>query len=145
MATILAHLKVREGAERAFEDISRDLYRASHAGEDGLLRYEYWRGSEPRTYYTLLSFVDFAAFIAHQTSDHHEAASPRLGAVLEGIRLEWVDPIDGASPLPATNAQDLSQAADALTRVYAERFAARVAPWWADLRSDGSNRTTVET
>lgn len=145
MATILAHLKVREGAERAFEDISRDLYQASHAGEDGLLRYEYWRGSEPRTYYTLLSFVDFAAFIAHQTSDHHEAASPRLGAVLEGIRLEWVDPIDGASPLPATNAQDLSQAADALTRLYAERFAARVAPWWADLRSDGSNRTTVET
>lgn len=145
MATILAHLKVREGAERAFEDISRDLYRASHAGEDGLLRYEYWRGSEPRTYYTLLSFVDFAAFIAHQTSDHHEAASPRLGAVLEGIRLEWVDPIDGASPLPATNAQDLSQAADALTRLYAERFAARIAPWWGDLRSDGSNRTTVET
>jgi len=135
VATILAHLKVREGSERAFEEISRGLYEASHAGEKGLLRYEYWRGSEPRTYYTLLAFDDFASFIAHQTSDHHEAASPKLGGVLEGLRLEWVDPVDGASPLPATNAQDLSQAADALTRLYAERFAAQVAPWWGQLRS----------
>lgn len=134
MATILAHLKVKEGSERAFEEISRDLYQASHAGEEGLLRYEYWRGSEPRTYYTLLSFVDFAAFIAHQTSDHHEAASPKLGAVLEGLRLEWVDPLVDASPLLPTEAQDLSAAEDALTRLYAQRFAAQVAPWWTPLR-----------
>lgn len=134
MATILAHLKVKEGSERAFEEISRDLYQASHAGEEGLLRYEYWRGSEPRTYYTLLSFADFAAFIAHQTSDHHEAASPKLGAVLEGLRLEWVDPLDDASPLLPTEAQDLSAAEDALTRLYAQRFAAQVAPWWIPLR-----------
>lgn len=134
MATILAHLKVKEGSERAFEEISRDLYQASHAGEEGLLRYEYWRGSEPRTYYTLLSFVDFAAFIAHQTSDHHEAASPKLGGVLEGLRLEWVDPLADASPLLPTEAQDLSAAEDALTRLYAQRFAAQVAPWWTPLR-----------
>jgi quinol monooxygenase YgiN len=139
VATILAHLKVKEGHERAFEDISRALYQASHAGEEGLLRYEYWRGSEPRTYYTLLSFVDFAAFIAHQTSDHHEAASPQLGSVLEGLRLEWVDPIEGASPLVATHAQDLSQAENALTRLYAERFAARIANWWQELRGDEPN------
>jgi len=134
VATILAHLKVKEGSERAFEEISRDLYQASHAGEEGLLRYEYWRGSEPRTYYTLLSFVDFAAFIAHQTSDHHEAASPKLGGVLEGLRLEWVDPLVDASPLLPTEAQDLSAAEDALTRLYAQRFAAQVAPWWTPLR-----------
>jgi len=134
VATILAHLKVKEGSERAFEEISRDLYQASHAGEEGLLRYEYWRGSEPRTYYTLLSFVDFAAFIAHQTSDHHEAASSKLGGVLEGLRLEWVDPLVDASPLLPTEAQDLSAAEDALTRLYAQRFAAQVAPWWTPLR-----------
>jgi quinol monooxygenase YgiN len=134
VATILAHLKVKEGSERAFEEISRDLYQASHAGEEGLLRYEYWRGSEPRTYYTLLSFVDFAAFIAHQTSDHHEAASSKLGGVLEGLRLEWVDPLVDASPLLPTEAQDLSAAEDALTRLYAQRFAAQVATWWTPLR-----------
>lgn len=134
MATILAHITVRPGSEAEFESISRDLYAQSHATEDGLLRYEYWRGSEPNTYYTLLSFRDFAAFIAHQTSEHHESASPRLGGVLAGLRLEWLDPVDGAAPLPRTEAQDLSHVADELTRLYAERFAARIAPWWASVR-----------
>lgn len=135
MATILAHISVRPGAEAAFEAISRDLYAESHAGEDGLLRYEYWRGAEAGTYYTLLSFRDFASFIAHQTSEHHEAASPKLGAVLTGLRLEWLDPVEGASPLPRTESQDLSHVADELTRLYAERFAARIAPWWATVRT----------
>ncbi|MSO58867.1 MAG: hypothetical protein EXQ63_00885 [Ilumatobacteraceae bacterium] len=134
MATILVHIVIRDGHEAEFEAIARDLHRASHAGEKGLLRYEYWRGSEPRSYYTLLSFVDFATFIAHQTSEHHETASPQLGPMVESLRLEWVDPVDGASDLPATNAQDLSAASDELTRVYAGRFAASVAPWWGPLR-----------
>lgn len=135
MATILAHITVRPGSESDFEAISRELYETSHESETGLLRYEYWRGSEPGSYYTLLSFVDFASFIAHQTSDHHEEASPKLGQVLTGIRLEWIDPVDGAAPLPRTEAQDLSAAADELTRRYAERFAARVAPWWQTVRN----------
>ena len=134
MATILAHITVKPGSESAFEAISRDLYAASHAGEEGLIRYEYWRGSEPGTYYTLLAFRDFASFIAHQTSEHHEAASPQLGSVLAGLRLEWVDPMQGASPLPSTEAQDLSGSTDELTRAYAKRFAAQVAPWWAEHR-----------
>ncbi len=134
MATILAHISVRSGAEAEFEEISRELYERSHAGEDGLIRYEYWRGSEPSTYYTLLSFRNFETFIAHQTSDHHEEASPRLGSVLAGIRLEWVDPVDGASPLPRTESQDLSHVEHELTRLYADRFAARISPWWGPLR-----------
>lgn len=136
MATILAHISVKSGSEARFEEISRDLHRASHAGEQGLLRYEYWRGAEPGTYYTLLSFSDFASFIAHQTSEHHEAASPQLGSVLSGLRLEWVDPIVGASDLPPTEAQDLSGSTDELTRAYAKRFAAQIAPWWGPLRRD---------
>lgn len=135
MATILAHITVKEGSEAAFEQISRDLFGTSHETETGLLRYEYWRGSEPRTYYTLLSFVDFAAFIAHQTSDHHEEASPRIRDVVQDIRLEWLDPVEGASPLGRTVPQDLSGAADDLTRRYGKIFAAQVAEWWLPLRS----------
>ncbi len=135
MATILVHIVIRDGYEADFEVIARDLYQASHAREVGLLRYEYWRGSEPRSYYTLLSFVDFATFIAHQTSEHHETASPQLGPMVESLRLEWVDPIAGAADLPETNAQDLLTATDELTRVYAGRFAAHVAPWWETLRN----------
>ena len=134
MATILAHLQVKPGAEARFEQIARDLYAGTHAHEPGVRRYEYWRGAEPGSYYTLLSFDDHRTFIAHQTSEHHEAASPRLGEVLSGIRLEWVDPIAGAADLPATEHQDAPADADDLTRRYTDRFAAQVAAWWSALR-----------
>lgn len=130
MATILAHLTVKPGAEAQFEAIARDLYRNTHALETDVLRYEYWRGAEPGTYYTLLSFRDFPAFLVHQTSDHHETASPRLGAVLAGLRLEWLDPVPQASPLPPTQSAPIAPDADELTRQYAERFAVQIAAWW---------------
>ncbi len=130
MATILAHITVRAGEEQRFETIARSLYTATHDTETGVRRYEYWRGAEPRTYYTLLAFDDFVTFIGHQTSPHHESASPDLGAVLESIRLEWVDPIEGASPLPRTASQSMPADADELTQKYARRFAAQIAAWW---------------
>jgi hypothetical protein len=99
-----------------------------------VLRYEYWRGAAPRTYYTLLAFADFRAFLEHQTSDHHEAASPALRDVVESIRLEWVDPVHGASELPPTAVQEVAAGADALTTDYAARFAPDVADWWQQLR-----------
>lgn len=134
MATILAHLRIRPGDEARFEAIAQRLYAATHDHETGVRHYEYWRGSEPRTYYTLLSFDDFQTFIAHQTSEHHETASPEIGAVVESLRLEWVDPIAGASDLPPTEHQPAADGADALTVTYTDRFAAEVAEWWSSLR-----------
>jgi quinol monooxygenase YgiN len=134
MATLLAHITVREGCEREFEEIARTLFTATHAHEHGVIHYEYWRGAAPRTYYTLLAFDDHRAFIRHQTSDHHESASPALGRLIEGLRLEWVDPIAGASPLPATEMQPCPDGADALTQAYTDRFAAQIAEWWSDQR-----------
>jgi len=130
MATILAHLTVKPGEEARFEAIARDLYRETHSHEHGVLRYEYWRGAQPGTYYTLLSFRDFPTFIVHQTSEHHETASPLLGQVLAGIRLEWLDPVPEASPLPPTRSEDVGPDADELSRTYAERFAVQIAAWW---------------
>ncbi|MEI6496558.1 MAG: antibiotic biosynthesis monooxygenase [Actinomycetota bacterium] len=130
MATILAHLQVKPGEEERFEQIARTLYAATHTHETGVRRYEYWRGAAPGSYYTLLAFDDFRTFIGHQTSPHHESASPDLGEVLTSIRLEWVDPIDGASPLPRTATQDMPADADELTAKYARRFAAQIAAWW---------------
>lgn len=134
MATILAHLRIRSGAEERFEAIARRLYAATHDHETGVRHYQYWRGSEPRTYYTLLAFDDFQTFITHQTSDHHEAASPDLGAVIESLRLEWVDPIDGASDLPPTEHQPAPEGAADLVVAHTDRFAAQVAEWWSTLR-----------
>ncbi len=134
MATLLAHITVRPGAEREFEDIARTLYERTHALEHGVRHYEYWRGAAPRTYYTLLAFDDHRAFITHQTSDHHEVASPVIGQLVERIRLEWVDPIDGASELPATDMQEAIDGADDLVLAYTGRFAAAIAEWWLALR-----------
>jgi len=134
MATILAHITIRAGGEERFEAIARDLYARTHRDETGVRRYEYWRGADPRTYYTLLSFDDHRTFIAHQTSAHHEDASPALGEVIEGMRLEWIDPILGASDLPPTEVQEALEGADELTLAYTDRFAAAVADWWRELR-----------
>ena len=130
MATILAHINVRSGSEARFEEIATELYRSTHSTEDNVLRYEYWRGQEAGRYYTLLAFPDFAGFLTHQTSPHHEHVAAELGKVIETIRLEWLDPIVGAAPLPPTVAQDVAADADELTAMYAKRYAAVIAPWW---------------
>ena len=137
MATILARIRVREGFEARFESIAKALHRDTHASETGVRRYEYWRGSDPRTYYSLLAFDDYAAFLRHQTSDHHEDATGTLREVMEDIRLEWVDPVADASDLPATAHQAPPPDADELTRTYAKLFAAQVADWWKPLRDAG--------
>jgi quinol monooxygenase YgiN len=134
MATLLAHITVKPRAEARFEAIARELFERTHAEEPNVLRYEYWRGADERTYYSLLSFPDHRGFIVHQTSDHHEVASPLIGAVVESIRLEWVDPIAGAGDLPPTDVQSAPEGADELTAKYAEQYAAKVADWWLALR-----------
>lgn len=134
MATLLAHITVKPGYEGNFEEIARDLYARTHADEPDVRRYEYWRGTDPRTYYTLLSFDDHHAFIGHQVSDHHEEASPKIGEAVESLRLEWVDPIAEASSLTATEMQPAPDGADDLTVAYTDRFAAEVADWWLNQR-----------
>ena len=136
MATMLAHITVREGREAEFEAIARRIYEATHRLEPFVLRYEYWRGAAPRTYYTLLSYPDFLSFIVHQTSDYHEEASPEFRPVFESFKIEWVDPIARACPLVATEPQDAPADADELTARYAQQFRAEVAPWWAPLRAE---------
>ena len=135
MATLLAHIRVRPGMEARFEEIARDLYRATHEREADVRRYEYWRGAEPSTYYALESFDDLAGFVAHQTSEHHEAARPGVGEVIEDIRLEWVDPLPTASPLVATATAATPPDATELERSCYERFAgARMQARWDQVR-----------
>lgn len=134
MATLLAHITVKPGKERAFEEIARSMYDATHANEHGVRRYEYWRGAAERTYYTLESFDEYVGFLRHQTSEHHESAGPGFGDVIESLRLEWVDAMEGASPLTPTVAQEPPADASELMRQYAVRHAVQIAPWWGPLR-----------
>ena len=138
MATILAHIKIKPGSEARFESVVRKLYAQSHAGEQALRRYEYWRGQEPGTYYCLLAFDDFLGFMAHQASPHHETAAPLLIDALADMKLEWVDPIQDASPLPASVPQQVPDTASDLVKRYAEMFPVAEAAWWSALRSASS-------
>ena len=130
MATLLAHIQVNPGSEAEFEAIATELYGETHQKERGCLRYEYWRGAEAGFYYALLSFDDFRAFLRHQLSHHHEAASPRIGEICRSVRLEWVDPVQGCSSLPSTRMQSLPKDADAKTERYHDLFAAVIQDWW---------------
>ena len=130
MATLLAHIQVKKGCEADFEEIAAGLYRETHAQESGCLRYEYWRGAEPGFYYALLAFDDFHAFLRHQTSDHHESASPRIGDTCENVKLEWIDPVESSSPLSPTRLQELPHAADEKTTLYHKVYAVVVQDWW---------------
>lgn len=134
MATILAHIRVKPDNEASFEQTIRRLYAASHGSEPGLRRYEYWRSQEAGLYYCLLSFDDFRAFLSHQCSDHHEAAVAPLMAQIGAMKLEWVDPVQGAAPLPLTRAQPVDASAGELVRKYAQMCPVQEADWWLPLR-----------
>ena len=133
MATILAHIRVQDGKEAVFEDIASEMYRATHELESGVRRYEYWRGEQPGMYYCLLSFDDFRSFLAHQTSEHHEA--PDWTSVLADIRLEWVDPLPRGSDLPATEPQEVEEGASDLVKEYATAYAVKRADWWGPVNT----------
>jgi quinol monooxygenase YgiN len=143
MATILAHLAVKPGCEARFEQIAAALYEATHGHETHVRRYEYWRGSEPGTYYTLLAFDDYDGFLEHQTSEHHESVARALGEVLASLRLEWVDPVQGAAPLPPSVPTPPRPDASEVWRRYAERFALQEADWWLPLRQATGGATTA--
>ncbi len=135
MATLLVHIKINPGKERAFEDVARAMYESTHAHETGVRRYEYWRGAEEGTYYTLESFDDYKGFLRHQASPHHEGFGPQFAEMIKTIRLEWVDAVDGASPLVPTRQQAPAADANDTMRAYAERNALQVQAWWERLRS----------
>jgi quinol monooxygenase YgiN len=134
VATILAHIQLHPGREGEFEALVSELYRDT-LREAGKRHYEYWRSASPGLYYCLLAFDDFHAFLVHQTSAHHEAASPKLGELISKMRLEWVDPVQGASGLPPTEQQPLPAGADELTARYHALFKPSLQDWWQPLRT----------
>lgn len=130
MATLLTHIKIKPGKEEKWEAIIEDMVTQTLSTEKDVIRYEYWKGQEERSYYCLLSFKDKLAFYYHQMSDHHE--SHNFADVIEDIKLEYVDPVsnaggglpstvDAALPADATDAQKTAQ----------ERYPLSIPTWWS--------------
>ena len=130
MTTLLAHITIQPGKEAKWEAIMHDMVAETFGTEDGVIRYEYWKGQEPLSYYCLLSFKDKWAFYHHQMSDHHEGHD--FADVLAGITLEYVDPVKGAGGgLPPTTDPALpDDASDAMTTAQ-ERFPLSIPAWWS--------------
>ncbi len=133
MTTLLAHIRIKPGKEAKWEAIIADMVAQTFATEGGVLRYEYWKGQEPNTYYCLLSFADKWAFYEHQMSDHHEGHD--FADVLDSIRLEYVDPVEGAGGgLPRTLDPPLPADASEAQRTAQARFPLTIPVWWSARR-----------
>jgi len=134
MATLLARVTIKEGCEARFEEVAHQMYERTHADEEDVRRYEYWRGAEPRTYYCIESYADVVGFLKHQSSAHHHHFGPDFRELIEAITMEWVDPIGQASPLAPTNNQPLPVDATEQMKAIYPRFASIYADWWGELR-----------
>jgi quinol monooxygenase YgiN len=135
MSTLLAKIKIHPGKENTFEAVMQTMYQATHSTEDQVIRYEYWRGCEPGFYYCLLSFATTVDFWRHQASDHHEGEMQRFVDCIAELDLETVDPVQGASPLPATQEGTLDRGASLQLADQAEQFPVSLAQWWLAHRS----------
>ncbi|MDG1931634.1 MAG: hypothetical protein P8I86_03660, partial [Luminiphilus sp.] len=80
-------------------------------------------------YYCLLSFEDKWAFYLHQSSDYHEGHD--FEGVLANVELEYLDPVQGASALPATENLPLPDDASETLRNTEASFPILIPDWWA--------------
>ena len=138
MSSLLAKIQIHPGKEVEFEDVMAYMYDTTHNTEEGVLRYEYWRGREPGFYYCLLSFRDATAFWRHQASDHHEGEMQRFAECIADLDLEVIDPVQGSSPLPPTMGGQLPEGESALVQEQAKQFPIEIAQWWLALRKGSS-------
>ena len=134
VSTLLAHVKIKHGLEDHWEGIAQRVFSATHDNEDGCVRYEYWRGFEPRTYYVLLSFQSFDDFMIHQVADYHHNTDFR--DCFEDFNLEWVDPIEDASPL--INSETSGETKEDKGEVwnnYVRNHSSEIPEWWLEHRN----------
>lgn len=133
MATLLARVTVKPDMEDHWEGIAHTVFSATHENEPAVRRYEYFRGTAPRTYYVLLSFDDFDGFMTHQVADYHHNAG--FGDCFEDFSLEWLDPIQGASDdLVPSQTSGTPKAGDDLWNAYVENHSDPTPDWWGPLR-----------
>jgi len=142
MATFLCTVKIVKGKEQEFEALARHLFACTRKLEPGCSAYGFYRAKAERTYYSLAAFEDYGAFLNHQNSEYHEA--PDWLALLEDVRLEWIDPIAGASEFNPTNPVELSPDASEGERKYAQEFPIIVEDWWRVMRLATGDRSGGE-
>jgi quinol monooxygenase YgiN len=130
VTTLLAHIRIKPGAEAEWEAAMAKLVDNTLAHEAEVIRYEYWKGQEPLTYYGLLSFTSKHGFFAHQDADYHR--NQTYGDIFDDLRLEFVDPVSTASPLPRTENPALPDDAPDTIKEWESSTPVQIADWWQD-------------
>ncbi|MEJ2175736.1 MAG: putative quinol monooxygenase [bacterium] len=82
--SIVATLKIKPGAEDAFEAIARKLVAAVNANEGGCMLYTLNKGDDPLTYVFMERYRDEAAVEAHRATGHYRTYGKEMGAHLDG-------------------------------------------------------------
>jgi quinol monooxygenase YgiN len=82
--SIVATLKIKPGAEDAFEAIARKLVAAVNTSEPGCMLYTLNKGDDPQTYAFMERYRDEEAVKAHRASEHYRTYGKEMGPHLDG-------------------------------------------------------------
>ena len=95
MIGVVATIKVKQGMEKEFEAVAKELVAHVRAGEPGCLLYALHHGAEPGTYVFMERYADQAAVDAHRATDYFKALGRKMGEYMDGraevLRLREVE------------------------------------------------------
>ena len=97
MIGVVATMKVKPDQTAAFEEVMRELVRATKTNEPGVKVYEFCRSQKaPATYVVMELYADQATLDAHMKSDHFRSIGARLAPYLaERPQLDFYDHLGG--------------------------------------------------
>jgi len=85
MIAIVAMLTIKDGSQSEFEAVFNELAREVRANEPGCQVYDLCRKRESTTEYVIVErYSDADAVSHHMKTDYFRAASPKIGACLDG-------------------------------------------------------------
>ncbi len=82
---VVATVKIKDGANAAFEAAVKELMAAVRANEPGNRLYQFCRSkTDPTTYVAMEIYADEAALEAHRSADHFRAIGAKMGPSMAG-------------------------------------------------------------
>jgi quinol monooxygenase YgiN len=85
----LKHVVVKEGKEKEFESLFRELATKAKAYDKGVNYYDLYKSEQPRTYLVMSQYEDRDALQRHQRSEHGKYCFPKIRELLESIDVSY--------------------------------------------------------
>lgn len=84
MIGIVATIKIKEGSEKDFVSVAKELVAAVHANEPGCILYALHKTDDPQTFVMMERYTDETAVATHRASDHFKKIGARMGPFMTG-------------------------------------------------------------